>query len=60
MHYASLHGGRALAFPCDAEGRVDVDSLSERARANYLQARAMVGRDYREPVVCGAHCNDLS
>lgn len=43
--------GRGLAFRCDAQGRVDLDALSETARANYLFARAMVGRDYAAPVV---------
>lgn len=43
--------GRSLAFPCDAEGHVDIDTLTERARANYLFARAMVGRDYSPPAV---------
>jgi hypothetical protein len=44
--------GRALAFPCDASGRVDLDALSERARSNYLFARAMVGREHAMPCVC--------
>jgi len=43
--------GRSLRFPCDEQGRVDLDTLSERARANYLFARAMVGRDYSVPSV---------
>ena len=43
--------GRALAFPCDAEGHVEFDSLSERARTNYLLARAEVGRDFAFPAV---------
>ena len=43
--------GRAFAFPCDAQGRVDMDGLSERARANYLFARAMVGRELAQPSV---------
>lgn len=43
--------GRSLSFPCDALGRVDLDSLSERGRANYLFARAMVGRDYSLPSI---------
>ncbi len=42
--------GRSLAFPCDEQGHVDIDTLSERARANYLFARAMVGREYSMPV----------
>ena len=41
--------GRALAFPCDPEGRVDLDAVSERTRNNYLFARAMVGREYAMP-----------
>ena len=43
--------GRALAFPCDRAGRVDLDSLPSKARANYLFARALVGRDFAPPVV---------
>lgn len=46
-----FHYGRALAFPCDAQGRVDLDSLSERARVNYLFARAAVGREFAVPAV---------
>ena len=44
--------GRALAFPCDASGRVDLDALSERARNNYLFARATVGREHAVPRIC--------
>jgi hypothetical protein len=52
LRFASLfHEGRALAFPCDAAGRVDVDALSERARHNYFFARTLVGRDYATPAV---------
>jgi hypothetical protein len=43
--------GRALSFPCDAQGRVQLDSLSERARDNYLYARAVVGREFAYPSV---------
>lgn len=43
--------GRGLSFPCDALGRVDLTSLGERARANYLRACAVVGREYRTPAV---------
>jgi len=43
--------GRGLAFPCDAKGQVDLDALSERARCNYLYARAVVGREYQTPAV---------
>lgn len=44
--------GRGLAFPCDRNGQVDLDALSDRARSNYLYARAVVGREYRQPAVC--------
>ena len=43
--------GRGLAFPCDAKGQVDLDVLSERARASYLYARAVVGREFLAPAV---------
>ena len=43
--------GRALAFPCDADGRVDLDTLTERARCNYFYARTAVGRDFACPAV---------
>lgn len=43
--------GRALAFPCDASGQVNMDDLTEQAKVNYLAARALVGRDYTRPVV---------
>lgn len=43
--------GRAYVFPCDAEGHVDMDSLSERARHNYLHARSVIGRDLCVPAV---------
>ncbi len=43
--------GRGYAFPCDAEGYVDLDQLSERARNNYLFARALVGRELAVPAV---------
>ncbi|WP_353093612.1 hypothetical protein [Methylibium sp.] len=44
--------GRGLSFPCDASGCVDLDRLSERARHNYLYARAVVGREFLTPAVC--------
>lgn len=43
--------GFAFSFPCDSKGRVDLDQLSERARDNYLYARAVVGRDLALPDV---------
>ena len=46
--------GRGFAFPCDENGQVDLDALSDRARNNYLYARAMVGREVATPAVCPA------
>jgi hypothetical protein len=41
----------AYAFPCDVNGNVDLDALSELARNDYLFARVFVGRTYRAPIV---------
>ena len=43
--------GRALAFPCDGEGHVDLERCSRDERTSYLFARAMVGREYKAPRV---------
>jgi hypothetical protein len=52
LRFASLfHSGRALAFPCDDHGRVQLDTLSDRARSNYLYARAVVGREFAVPTI---------
>lgn len=53
-----FESGRGYAFPCDRQGHVDTDRLSERARANYLFARIMVGRELNTPaveVIAAAH-----
>lgn len=52
IRFQSLfNAGKSLVFPCDAEGHVPLDDLSERARENYLYARAVVGREYAVPAV---------
>jgi hypothetical protein len=52
IRFESLfEAGRALAFPCSADGQVALDRLNARALNNYLYARALVGRDYATPVV---------
>jgi len=52
LRFQSLFNqGRAFSFPCDPKGQVDMDRLSERARINYLFARAMVGRELAVPAV---------
>ena len=42
---------KSLAFPCDATGRVDLDTLDEHRRNQYLFARVLMGRDYAFPVL---------
>jgi hypothetical protein len=52
LRFTSLFNeGRSFAFPCDAQGHVDLDQLSERSRANYFFARSVVGRDLSSPAV---------
>jgi len=52
LRFQSLFdAGRGFAFPCDPKGLVDLDQLSDRARNNYLFARAMVGRELAIPAV---------
>lgn len=50
--FQTLRGqGRALSFPCDSEGHVDLDQLPDQARSNYLYARVVVGHEFAWPVV---------
>ena len=52
LRFQSLfNSGRGYAFPCDPAGQVDLDQLSDRARNNYLYARAVVGRELTVPAV---------
>ena len=52
LRFQSLFdSGRGFAFPCDPTGHVDLDELSDRARNNYLYARAVVGRELSVPAV---------
>ena len=57
IRYQSLFRGPSLCFPCDERGAVELDALSERARENYLYARAVVGLEYAYPSVCQRHAN---
>jgi len=50
--------GRGYAFPCDAHGNVDMDSLNERVLNNYLYARSVIGREFFTPAVQA--CDRLS
>jgi hypothetical protein len=52
LRFRSLfHEGRGYVFPCDAEGHVNMDGLSERALENYLYARAVIGCEVLLPAV---------
>ena len=52
LRFAPLRDGTAaMAFPCDRKGQVQLDSLSDRARLDYLFARAVVGCHYARPAV---------
>ena len=52
LRFQSLFNeGRGYAFRCDAKGRVDLDSLTDRARINYFSARSLIGRDFSAPFV---------
>lgn len=54
--YRALDGAaRSLAFPCDSRGQIALDALTERARNNYLFARALVGRCFARPVIEAEH-----
>lgn len=44
-------GSEGYAFPCDPAGHVELDSLTERERMDYLYARAVVGREVAPPVI---------
>jgi hypothetical protein len=43
--------GRGYAFPCDAEGHVDIDEFTDRTRSSYLHAQAVVGNELSAPIV---------
>jgi len=52
LRFAGLFNrGRGYAFPCDAQGHVDIDELTDRGRINYLYARAVVGAELSAPTV---------
>jgi len=56
LRFCSLFDeGRAYAFPCDAQGHVDMDALSQRALNNYLFARSVIGREVAMPAVRSLH-----
>ncbi len=56
LRFKSLFdAGRALAFPCDAQGEVDESALSQQALKNYRRARKVIGKDWATPMVQQIH-----
>ena len=52
LRFLNLFGSRgSYAFPCDAEGHVLIDALSDRCRSNYFYARTLVGNEFSSPTV---------
>ena len=52
LRFQSLfHTGRALAFPCDRQGAVQWDTMTDGARASFLRAQGGVGREWASPAV---------
>jgi hypothetical protein len=55
LRFASLRQAEQdYEFPCDAQGCVDLDSLSRRSFNDYLFARALVGWVFGAPCVRAA------
>jgi len=50
--------GRAFAFPCDAEGKVDLGGMSERCRNSYFHVRTVVGSEVDVPRVLRSDRSD--
>lgn len=61
LRFQSLCDGEGtLSFPCDRQGRVELDAMTDYVRNNYLYARALVGMDFARPTVhpVERHCDD--
>ena len=55
LRFCSLFDpGRGYAFPCDAQGHVLVDAMSERTRCSYERVCGLVGHELAAPAVCEA------
>ena len=52
LHFEPLSAAQLpLSFPCDADGRVDLDELCDRSRCDYLFAHTLIGRHFTMPVI---------
>ena len=52
--------GRGYSFACDLDGKVDLDSLTSKSRANYFYARMMIGHDFSTPRIIAIDAGDMS
>lgn len=61
LRYRSLNeADPSFVFPCDAFGRVDMDLLTDRERADYFYARVVVGNALSSPTRVAAECSGRS
>jgi hypothetical protein len=52
LRFRALSAGiQSCSFPCDADGHVDLDALSERSRNAYFFARIVIGHELATPEV---------
>ena len=52
LHFEPLTAGDAgLDVPCDPQGRVGLDALTDRLRNDYFFARTLIGRLFARPTV---------
>jgi hypothetical protein len=52
LHFEPLTAGDAgLDVPCDPQGRVGLDALTDRLRNDYFFARTLIGRLFAAPTV---------
>ena len=43
--------GTTKVFPCDSNGKVELDALDPLQRIDYLFVRMLIGRDFTGPLV---------
>lgn len=43
--------GHGYVFPCDEHGVVDLDAISQNAKARYLYVHTLIGHDFSAPRV---------
>ncbi|MDG0833358.1 hypothetical protein EXH51_11455 [Pelomonas saccharophila] len=52
LHFESMTDQVAgLAFPCDPQGRVELDTLGDKLRNDYFFAHALIGLLFKRPTI---------